>query len=207
MMRNGWGLPAVLSAALALGACSSARLADLGPAPAAKAAPAYNTPEPVVPVPSDPVSSAPLPPPPGAPGPVAGLDPGAPLPGGPVASDVPAMPSAPPAVPGPMASVAPPAPQPATPGRSAVVGGWTARDASGASCRVQLSSSPALDLYRASASGCSNRDLSRVTAWELRDGEVYLYQPGGAVAARLRPGGRVLEGVLAKSGAPLTLAR
>ena len=45
---------------------------------------------------------------------------------------------------------------------------------------------PALDLYRASASGCANQDLSRVNAWDYRDGEVYLYQTGGAVAARLR---------------------
>src|SRR3712207_7550977 len=37
-----------------------------------------------------------------------------------------------------------------------------------------LSSTPALDLYRASASGCSNQDLSRVNAWDYRDGEVYL---------------------------------
>jgi len=88
-----------------------------------------------------------------------------------------------------------------------VVGGWTARDASGASCRVQLSSSPALDLYRASASGCANRDLARVTAWDFRDGEVYLYQPGGAVAARLRASGSAMSGVLAKSGAPLSLSR
>jgi hypothetical protein len=87
-----------------------------------------------------------------------------------------------------------------------VVGAWTAREAAG-SCRVQLSSSPALDLYRASTSGCANRDLGRVNAWDFRDGEVYLYQPGGAVAARLRPAGGAMEGVLAKSGAPLSLSR
>jgi hypothetical protein len=72
---------------------------------------------------------------------------------------------------------------------------------------MSLSSAPALDLYRASASGCANKDLARVTAWDFRDGEVYLYQPGGAVAARLRGGAGGLEGVLAKSGAPLSLAR
>jgi hypothetical protein len=88
-----------------------------------------------------------------------------------------------------------------------MIGNWTAKDAFGGSCRVQLSSSPALDLYRASASGCANQDLSKVNAWDYRDGEVYLYQQGGSVAARLRgsPGG--LNGVLAKSGAPLTLSR
>jgi hypothetical protein len=36
---------------------------------------------------------------------------------------------------------------------------------------------------------------------------VFLYQPGGAVAARLREGGGELQGVLAKSGAPLSLVR
>jgi hypothetical protein len=91
-------------------------------------------------------------------------------------------------------------------GRSAYVGGWTAREAAG-SCRVQLSSTPALDLYKASASGCANKDLARITAWDVRDGEVYLYQPGGAVAARLRASGSAMDGVLAKSGAPLTLTR
>jgi hypothetical protein len=88
-----------------------------------------------------------------------------------------------------------------------MVGSWTARDATGGTCRVQLSSSPALDLYRASASACANKDLGRVSAWDYRNGEIYLYQPGGTVAARLRSGGNGLDGVLAKSGAPLTLSR
>src|SRR3712207_9324731 len=70
-----------------------------------------------------------------------------------------------------------------------------------------LSSSPALDLYRASASGCSNQDLSRVNAWDYRNGEVYLYQTGGAVAARLRGSPALLTAGLAQSGAPLSLPR
>lgn len=90
--------------------------------------------------------------------------------------------------------------------RSAAVGSWTAREASG-TCKVNLSSTPSLDLYRASAGGCANKELSRVTSWDFRDGEVYLFQPGGAVAARLRPGGGGMNGVLSKSGAPLTLTR
>lgn len=88
-----------------------------------------------------------------------------------------------------------------------MVGNWTVRDAAGSSCRIQLSSSPALDLYRASASGCSNQDLSKVNAWDYRNGEVYLYQTGGSVAARLRGSSSSLSGVLAKSGAPLSLSR
>jgi len=92
--------------------------------------------------------------------------------------------------------------------RDGVIGGWTAREATGGSCRVQLSSASTLDLYRASASGCSNRDLQTVNAWDYRNGEVYLYQQGGAVVARLRAESRgSLNGAVTKSGAALTLSR
>ena len=80
------------------------------------------------------------------------------------------------------------------------------RDGRGRDLPDRALGAPALDLYRASASGCSG-DLARVNAWDYRDGEVYLYQSGGTVAARLRGGGGGLSGVIAKSGAPLTLAR
>jgi hypothetical protein len=116
------------------------------------------------------------------------------------------MPSAPPpAEPTTPSALGPVASLGAT--RSSSVGSYTARDAAGATCRVSLSSSPSLDLYKASASGCANKDLAKVTAWDFREGEVYLYQPGGSVAARLRNSGGSLSGVLAKSGAPLTLTR
>ena len=39
------------------------------------------------------------------------------------------------------------------------------------------------------------------------DGEVYLYQPGGTVTARLRQGGGALDGALSKSGASLAMVR
>lgn len=105
---------------------------------------------------------------------------------------------------------APTAPAPARPSatRDNVIGSWTAREATGGSCRVQLSSAPTLDLYRASSSGCSNRDLQKITAWDYRDGEVYLYQQGGTVAARLRAtSGNALDGAVTKSGAALSLNR
>lgn len=99
------------------------------------------------------------------------------------------------------------APRPSA-SRDSMVGGWTAREATGGSCRVQLSSSPTLDLYRASSSGCSNRDLQKISAWDFRDGEVYLYQQGGTVAARLRSSGSgALDGAVTKSGASLSLNR
>lgn len=188
------GLAATLCTVLALGACSSARFG--APLRSATAAPAM--PEPIIePLPSAPIESAPLDPLPGQPLP--------PVAGAPVAPGFGAAPPAPSG--GPAVAGLPPAQEPAPASRTAMVGNWTARDASGGTCRVQLSSSPALDLYRASASGCSNQDLSRINAWDYRDGEVYLYQTGGTVAARLRGSASSLSGVLAKSGAPLSLAR
>lgn len=99
------------------------------------------------------------------------------------------------------------APRPSA-SRDSVVGGWTAREATGGTCRVQLSSSPTLDLYRASSSGCANKDLQKISAWDFRDGEVYLYQQGGTVAARLRSSGSgALDGAVTKSGASLSMNR
>lgn len=92
--------------------------------------------------------------------------------------------------------------------RDGVIGNWTAQEATGGSCRVQLSSSPSLDLYRANATGCSNRDLQQVNAWDYRDGEVYLYQKGGSVVARLRVGSAgTMNGAITKSGAGLSMNR
>jgi hypothetical protein len=193
MSRHVHAVAATLCTVLALGACSSARISGFGSSPVrgAAAAPGPLTQEPVEAVPSGPVTSSPLPPLDGQP-----LPPVAAAPGSPAGTDVAGLPP-----------VAAPAPAPVATSRTAMVGNWTARDASGGTCRVQLSSAPALDLYRASASGCSNQDLSRINAWDYRDGEVYLYQTGGSVAARLRGSSGSLSGVLAKSGAPLSMGR
>ena len=67
-----------------------------------------------------------------------------------------------------VAALPPAAPLPSPAGRSSLVGGWTAATGAGATCRIQLSSAPALDLYRASASGCASGDLARVNAWDYR---------------------------------------
>jgi hypothetical protein len=205
-------MPALALTLLAvLPACVSARFGGGAPsrpviaAPAPGASPVFNEPVPLEPAPAAPagaVMAEPLPPLPGTGPAPATADLGVPPAGGPVIADIP-----PPAPAAPSPQVAAVTPAPSGPSRSSVLGGWTAREATGSTCRVTLSSSPALDLYRASAANCQNRDLARVSAWDFRDGEVYLYQPGGAVAARLRSGGGSLEGALTKSGAPLTLAR
>ena len=178
MNRPLWSTAVVLAAAFALGACTTSRFGP--PVQVASVAPVMVEPAPLEPMPTGPVVSSDLPPLDGMP---------APLPSG---TDVAAL---------------PPASAPLAPSRSAYVGAWTAQEAAGTSCRVQLSSAPALDLYRAAAAGCANKDLAAVTAWDYRDGEVYLYQRGGAVAARLRASGGTLEGVLAKSGAPISLVK
>lgn len=187
MTRSIGLMGAALLATFALGACSSSRFGGSEPIRAANAAPAMT---PVEAVPSAPIESAPLPPVEGQALPPLGAT--APAPG----TDIAALPP----------QVAAPAAPTAAPSRTAMVGSWTARDTSG-NCKIQLSSSPSLDLYRASTSGCSNQDLSKVNAWDYRSGEIYLYQTGGAVAARLRGSSSALSGVLSKSGAPLSLSR
>jgi Protease inhibitor Inh len=192
-------IASVVACAFVLAACASDRIDGPRLASSRSAPPAAMSEPSVTAIPADPVTSEPLPPPPGSPAPSAPA---------PVIADVPVMGGSPAPIQTAPPQIAAIEPQ-AVPGttRASAVGAWTAREASGTSCRVQLSSTPSLDLYKASASGCGNKDLARVTAWDFRNGEVYLYQPGGAVAARLRTSSGSLEGVLAKSGAPLTLSR
>ncbi len=192
-----------------------------------QAQPGYNEPiQSAPPVSSAPVTSQPLPPPGGYPAqgsyPSASAPPAAgalPPPGDPYFE--PSPPATPaPASPGGVQPMQGGGGQVATLGagsgsgrgavtsRDGIVGSWTAREATGTSCRVQLSSAPSLDLYRASASGCSNRDLQTVNAWDYRNGEVYLYQSGGSVVARLRASdGGAMNGAVTKSGAALSLSR
>lgn len=212
---------------LLLAACAGAQRFDgltVGSRPLGNPAPTAPAPDlpAAEPIQTAPVTSAPLPPPPGA---AMSVPPAAATPPG-AATPAPADPFFQPTAP----ATPPPAPrtietptmqggatdvatlgaanaQPAS-SRDSVIGGWTAREATGGSCRVTLSSSPALDLYRASTQGCANRELQKVNAWDFRDGEVFLYQPGGGVAARLRASNRsAMSGVIARSGAGLTMAR
>jgi hypothetical protein len=184
---------AVLCLSASLGACASSRL----DAPRTRAPSQQGSLEAVTALPSGTVTAAPLAPPPGV-----AASPDLPPPGAQAALS----PAAPTVIAEPVTPPPPPPPVVAS-GRASVVGTWDARDATGANCKVTLSSAPALDLYKASTAGCANKDLARVSAWDFRSGEVYLYQPGGSVAARLRQGGAGLDGALTKSGAALALNR
>ena len=97
--------------------------------------------------------------------------------------------------------------QTAAPSRTSVTGNWTAKEAAGGSCKVTLSSTPTLDLYKASSAGCQSKEMQRVSAWELRGEEIYLYEPGGGVSVRLKQSGRNYEGSSAKTGAPVILTK
>lgn len=227
---------ASLLSLLALTACAGSQRFVGGPGPAPGAAYGQPSLQPAPPISSAPVTSEPLPPPGGYPQsggypqqggyPVASAQPGAlPAPQDPYYTPAaPGMPqqTPPPAAPQPaevptlrggggqVATLggAPANARPAVSSRDGVIGNWTAKEATGISCRVQLSSAPALDLYRANAAGCANRDLQKVTAWDYRDGEVYLYQQGGSVVARLRTSsGGAMDGAITKSGAGLSLNR
>ncbi|MBY0613329.1 MAG: AprI/Inh family metalloprotease inhibitor [Beijerinckiaceae bacterium] len=104
--------------------------------------------------------------------------------------------------------VEPVAPQPAAPekpSQSRLTGGWSVAQGSGSKCKLTLSNTPALDLYKAQTSGCGT-GLTKINAWELRGDEIYLYEQGGAVAARLKQAGNTsFNGAVAKSGAPISI--
>jgi hypothetical protein len=216
-----WLMAAVT--AVALGACQgSGRFSDFDGSQRVTTAarPAAIQAAPTTPVqsaPLPPVSSQPLPPPSsglppiGSSVPIETPDGGTPRPSArPQSAPIDPVPqSAEPVQPRPPQVAARPEPQAPSgpPSRTAVTGNWTAREASGGACRVALSSVPTLDLYKASTSGCQSRELQRVNAWELRGDEVYLYEPGGGVAARLKQAGQTFEGAAARTGAPITLSK
>ncbi len=181
----------ILGLALTLAACTSQRFGTSSGRFASNSQSQDSAqPEPVEALPSGPISAEPL-------APIGGTAPVDTMGG---ETNVAALPNVTPAT--PMTPSTPPAAN-----RFSLVGGWTAKDATGASCRVVLSSTPTLDLYRASTSGCTNKDLAAVTAWDYRNGEIYLYQSGGTMAARLRGETNNVSGALTKSGAPISMSR
>lgn len=183
----------IAASVLALAACQSARFGG-GPRPVAAGTPGVITTTPLEPgiaAPAGVVEAAPLAPPPLDGGQIVATDQ--------IVSDVPSSPQ--------VAAIPTPSQPAPRVSRTTFVGTWRASEPGGGACRVTLSSTPSLDLYRASSSGCQNEDLSRVTAWDLRGDQVYLYRQGGAVAARLSADPGAMSGALSRSGAPVALAR
>lgn len=88
---------------------------------------------------------------------------------------------------------------------SSYAGMWKASVGS-ASCRIQLSSVPSLDLYKASAKGCSSDALKTVNGWSIRDNQVILFSRG-QVVARLSGAEAALSGRLNGSEAEMTMTR
>ncbi|MGF9761992.1 AprI/Inh family metalloprotease inhibitor [Microvirga sp. 0TCS3.31] len=88
---------------------------------------------------------------------------------------------------------------------SSYAGMWKASVGS-ASCRIQLSSVPSLDLYKASAQGCSSNALKTVNGWSIGDNQVILFSRG-QVVARLSGAEAALSGRLNGSEAELTMTR
>lgn len=191
--RTLWRAGLVLALAGTLAACQSARFNQRPVAPRADVV------QPLAPglaAPSGVVMAEPLAPPPGSGG----------------FGDLPTMSGGVADIPGSsagqrQAALSQPEAAPTRVTRTSVVGTWRASEPGGGGCRVTLSSTPVLDLYRASASGCSNEEISRINSWDLRGEEVYLYQQGGAVAARLQARPGTMQGVISRSGAPFSMAR
>ena len=209
----------VLPLASVLAGCeASSRLGSMLPGEPYRSAPRNDivaAPPPLTPAPAGDVESTALPPPPGASVAEASppsVAPGEPFPPATGAINPPPATSVPGANPANRVATAPtsqaPPSAPAAPTRTGLIGNWSMRESNGANCRVTLSSAPKLDLYGAGTSGCQNKELQRVNAWELAGSEVILYEPGGGVVARLRQAGQQnFAGATAKSGAPLTMSK
>jgi hypothetical protein len=63
-----------------------------------------------------------------------------------------------------------------------------------------------LDLYKASAQGCSDNALKAVNGWSIRDNQVILFSRGDVVA-RMSGAEAALSGTLNGSKAELTMTR
>lgn len=96
-------------------------------------------------------------------------------------------------------------PAPARSRLSTLTGTWTIQGGSD-SCRLQLSSVPALDLYKASSARCSNKALQDVNAWSVREGNLLLFSRG-RVVARLKEDDANFIGSLEGGGALIRLTR
>jgi hypothetical protein len=88
---------------------------------------------------------------------------------------------------------------------SSYSGTWNAR-VGASSCKVQLSSVPSLDLYRASTQGCTHEAMRSVNGWGFRENQVILFSRGQPVT-RLSGAEAALTGTLNGSGSEIRMSR
>lgn len=88
---------------------------------------------------------------------------------------------------------------------SSYAGTWNAK-VGASSCKVQLSSVPSLDLYKASTQGCTHEAMRSVNGWSFRENQVILFSRGQLVA-RLSGAEAALAGRLNDSGSEISLSR
>jgi hypothetical protein len=88
---------------------------------------------------------------------------------------------------------------------SSYAGTWNASFGA-SSCKVQLSSVPSLDLYKASTQGCTHEAMRNVNGWSFRENQVILFSRGQLVA-RLSGAEAALTGTLNGSGSELRMSR
>ncbi|WP_114943978.1 AprI/Inh family metalloprotease inhibitor [Microvirga calopogonii] len=93
------------------------------------------------------------------------------------------------------------APQRAT----SYAGTWNA-NVGATSCKVQLTSVPSLDLYKASAQGCKDEAVRSVNGWSFRENQVVLFSRG-TVVGRLSGAEAALAGILSGSGSEIRMTR
>ncbi|WP_195904239.1 AprI/Inh family metalloprotease inhibitor [Microvirga lotononidis] len=74
------------------------------------------------------------------------------------------------------------------------------------SCKVQLTSVPSLDLYKASTQGCKDEAVRSVNGWSFRENQVILFSRG-TVVGRLSGAEAALSGTLSGSGSEIRMSR
>ncbi len=88
---------------------------------------------------------------------------------------------------------------------SSYAGSWRA-SVGETSCKVQLSSVPSLDLFKASTQGCAHEGMRHINGWSFRDNQVILFSRGQPVA-RLSGAEAALAGTLNGSGSEVRMTR
>jgi len=88
---------------------------------------------------------------------------------------------------------------------SSYAGTWNAK-VGASSCKVQLSSVPSLDLYKASTQGCTHEAVRSINGWSFRENQVILFSRGQLVA-RLSGAEAALTGTLNSSGSEISMSR